>query len=140
MVTVGRRMTHRLARDQCWDLNRLDGVNIGRRLRRAGLPAPLRMAVRLNPLSYGVAGMRDAMSGAASGGMATDPVVLGGMAAVPLGVGSFLFSRIEGQGEVGRCRCDQAGSRPLLSRRTPASRPASPWPVSAGAERTRPTA
>ena len=32
----------------------------------AGLPAPLRIAVRLNPLSYGVAGMRDALAGAAS--------------------------------------------------------------------------
>ena len=61
----------------------------------AGLPAPLRIAVRLNPLSYGVAGMRDALAGAASWGMATDLAVLGGMAAVLLGVSSFLFSRIE---------------------------------------------
>ena len=29
----------------------------------AGLPAPLRIAVRLNPLSYGVAGMREALTG-----------------------------------------------------------------------------
>jgi ABC-2 type transport system permease protein len=61
----------------------------------AGLPAPLRLAVRLNPLSYGVAGMRDALAGGASWGMATDLVVLGGMAAVLLGVSSYLFSRIE---------------------------------------------
>lgn len=60
-----------------------------------GLPAPLRIAVRLNPLSYGVAGMRDALAGVASWGMATDFAVLGGMAAVLLGVSSFLFSRIE---------------------------------------------
>ncbi len=60
-----------------------------------GLPAPLRIAVRLNPLSYGVAGMRDALAGVASMDLATDLVVLGGMAAVLLGVSSFLFSRIE---------------------------------------------
>jgi ABC-2 type transport system permease protein len=62
----------------------------------AGLPAPLRMAVRLNPLSYGVAGMRDALAGAASFDMATDLAVLGTLAVVLLGVSSFLFSRIEG--------------------------------------------
>src|SRR5271154_6706462 len=41
----------------------------------AGLPAPLRMAVRLNPLSYGVAGMRDALAGNASLDMVTDLAV-----------------------------------------------------------------
>jgi ABC-2 type transport system permease protein len=60
-----------------------------------GLPAPLRMAVRLNPLSYGVAGMRDALTGSASWEMATDLAVLGAMAVVLLGISSFLFSRIE---------------------------------------------
>ncbi|MGA3403915.1 MAG: ABC transporter permease [Acetobacteraceae bacterium] len=61
----------------------------------AGLPAPLRLAVQLNPLSYGVAGMRDALAGTASWGMALDLAVLGGMAGVLLGLSSFLFSRIE---------------------------------------------
>ena len=61
----------------------------------AGLPAPLRIAVRLNPLSYGVAGMRDALAGAASLDMVTDLAVLGVLAVVLLGVSSFLFSRIE---------------------------------------------
>jgi ABC-2 type transport system permease protein len=60
-----------------------------------GLPAALRIAVRLNPLSYGVAGMRTALSGAASLDMATDLAVLGTLAMVLLGVSSFLFSRIE---------------------------------------------
>jgi ABC-2 type transport system permease protein len=60
-----------------------------------GLPAPLRLAVRLNPLSYGVAGMRNALSGAASFDMAADLAVLGALAMVLLGVSSFLFSRIE---------------------------------------------
>ncbi len=61
----------------------------------AGLPAPLRIAVGLNPLSYGVAGMRDALTGVASLDMATDLAVLGALAVVLLGVSSLLFSRIE---------------------------------------------
>ena len=61
----------------------------------AGLPAPLRIAVRLNPLTYGIAGMRDAFAGVASFDTATDLAVLGMLAAVLLGVSSFLFSRIE---------------------------------------------
>ncbi len=61
----------------------------------AGLPAPLRLAVRLNPLTYGVAGMRDTLTGVASLEMATDFAVLGALAVVLLGVSSFLFSRIE---------------------------------------------
>jgi len=52
-----------------------------------GLPAALRMAVRLNPLSYGVAGMRAALSGVPSLEMVTDLAVLG--------IASWLFSRIE---------------------------------------------
>ncbi|HVC63583.1 MAG TPA: ABC transporter permease [Acetobacteraceae bacterium] len=60
-----------------------------------GLPAPLRIAVRLNPLSYGVAGMRDALAGNASLNMVADLGVLGALAAVLLGVSSLLFSRIE---------------------------------------------
>jgi ABC-2 type transport system permease protein len=61
----------------------------------AGLPAPLRIAVRLNPLTYGVDGMRDALQGVASLEMATDLAVLGAIAVVLLAVSSFLFSRIE---------------------------------------------
>ena len=61
----------------------------------AGLPAALRMVVRLNPLSYGVAGMRDALVGAASLEMVFDVAVLSALAAVLLGVSSYLFSRIE---------------------------------------------
>jgi ABC-2 type transport system permease protein len=61
----------------------------------AGLPAALRMVVRLNPLSYGVAGMRDALVGVASWEMGTDLAVLAALAMALLGVSSYLFSRIE---------------------------------------------
>jgi ABC-2 type transport system permease protein len=60
-----------------------------------GLPAALRMAVRLNPLSYGVAGMRAALSGVPSLEMVTDLAVLGALAMALLGIASWLFSRIE---------------------------------------------
>ena len=61
----------------------------------AGLPPALRLIVRLNPLSYGVAGMRAALVGDASLDMATDLAVLAALAAGLLGLSSFLFSRIE---------------------------------------------
>ena len=60
-----------------------------------GLPAPLRIAVRLNPLTYGVDGVRSAFGRASQFGIATDLAVLGGIAAVLLALGSYLFSRIE---------------------------------------------
>jgi ABC-2 type transport system permease protein len=60
-----------------------------------GLPAPLRIAVRFNPLTYGVDGVRSAFGRASQFGIAADLAVLGGIAAVLLALGSYLFSRIE---------------------------------------------
>jgi ABC-2 type transport system permease protein len=59
------------------------------------LPGAMRLAVRLNPLSYGVDGLRGALSGGFAFGAATDFAVLGGLAAILLVVGAWLFSRIE---------------------------------------------
>jgi ABC-2 type transport system permease protein len=60
------------------------------------LPGAVRLAVRLNPLSYGVDGLRGALSGGGSVfGVATDFAVLGGLAAILLAVGAYLFSKIE---------------------------------------------
>lgn len=59
------------------------------------LPAVLRVASRLNPLTYGVDGLRGAMSGAPAYGLALDGLVLGLSTAALLGLGSWLFSRIE---------------------------------------------
>lgn len=61
----------------------------------AGLPAPLQVVVSLNPLSYGVAGMRQAFTGSLGIDMVTDVVVLGALAMILLGISSYLFSRIE---------------------------------------------
>ena len=60
-----------------------------------GLPPALHIAVRLNPLTYGVDGMRGALSGGFAFGVVTDLVVLGTLTAILLAVGAYLFSRIE---------------------------------------------
>jgi ABC-2 type transport system permease protein len=60
-----------------------------------GLPAPLKLVVNLNPLSYGIDGLRGALGHTFLFGQAIDFAVLGGITAILLGVGSFLFSRIQ---------------------------------------------
>jgi ABC-2 type transport system permease protein len=59
------------------------------------LPAPVRIAVRLNPLSYGIDGLRGALNGGFVFGVATDLIVLGALAAILLAIGAYLFSKIE---------------------------------------------
>ena len=59
------------------------------------LPGVVWLAVRINPLSYGVDGVRGSLSGGFVFGIATDFAVLGGLAAVLLAVGAYLFSKIE---------------------------------------------
>jgi len=59
------------------------------------LPGVMRLAVRLNPLSYGVDGLRGALNGGFVFGVATDFAVLGSLAAILLAVGAYLFSKIE---------------------------------------------
>ena len=59
------------------------------------LPGAVWLAVRLNPLSYGVDGLRRALSGGFVFGIATDIAVLGLLAVIPLAVSAYLFSGIE---------------------------------------------
>ena len=59
------------------------------------LPGAVWLAVRLNPLSYGVDGLRGALNGGFTFGVATDFTVLGGLAAILLAIGAYLFSKIE---------------------------------------------
>jgi ABC-2 type transport system permease protein len=59
------------------------------------LPGAMRFAVRLNPLSYGVDGLRGALNGGFVFGAAIDFMVLGGLAAILLAIGAWLFSKIE---------------------------------------------
>src|SRR5208283_3062426 len=59
------------------------------------LPQALWIAVRLNPLTYGVDGLRGALSGAFVFGVATDLEVLCGLTLILLVVGAYLFAKIE---------------------------------------------
>lgn len=60
-----------------------------------GLPEALTIAARLNPLSYGVDGLRGTLIGASLFGLGTDFVVLGVATALLLFIGARLFSRIQ---------------------------------------------
>lgn len=61
----------------------------------ANLPKALGIITRLNPLSYGVDGLRTTLSGTAHFGVPLDLTVLLVMTAALLGLGARLFSRIE---------------------------------------------
>ena len=60
-----------------------------------GLPKALQFALRLNPLTYGVDGLRGSLSNSFALGMTTDFVVLSILTAILLGVGSYFFSKIQ---------------------------------------------
>jgi ABC-2 type transport system permease protein len=60
-----------------------------------GLPTAVRVAVGINPLSYGVDGLRGALTRGFAFGFVTDLVVLAALSAILLAVAAWLFSRIE---------------------------------------------
>jgi ABC-2 type transport system permease protein len=59
------------------------------------LPAGLAVATRLDPLTYGVDGLRGAFIGAAHFHLALDAGILGLVACALLGLGAYTFSRIQ---------------------------------------------
>lgn len=59
------------------------------------LPKVLSIITKINPLTYGVDGLRGALIGQAHLGMGPDFLILVVITAVVLGVGSYLFSSIE---------------------------------------------
>lgn len=59
------------------------------------LPGPLQIALRLNPLTYGVDGLRGALSNQFAFSMATDFIVLSILTAILLAIGSYFFSKIQ---------------------------------------------
>jgi len=59
------------------------------------LPGPLTFITSINPLSFGVDGLRYSLTGVAHFGLATDLIALAVLTAGLLALGSFLFSRIE---------------------------------------------
>ncbi len=60
-----------------------------------GLPNALKIILRLNPLAYGVDGLRGALESGAHFGMGVDFLVLGGVTALILAIGAYLFSKIQ---------------------------------------------
>ena len=60
-----------------------------------GLPKPLQIVIHLNPLTYGVDGIRGAFGNTFVFGLSTDFVVLGALTTILLAIGSYLFSKIQ---------------------------------------------
>lgn len=60
-----------------------------------GLPEPLLVVVKLDPLSYGVDGLRAALTGTSQFHLGLDFLVLGGIVSLLLFVGSWMFSKVQ---------------------------------------------
>jgi ABC-2 type transport system permease protein len=60
-----------------------------------GLPKTLRTLLRLNPVTYGVDGLRGALSSHFAFGWRTDLIVLTVLTSILLALGSYLFSKIQ---------------------------------------------
>jgi len=61
----------------------------------SNLPPVLNFLTKINPLSYGVDGLRGSLGGVTQFGLATDFWVLTIVSAIILGIGSYLFSKIQ---------------------------------------------
>ena len=59
------------------------------------LPTALAAATRIDPLSYGIDGLRGALIGVSTIGLAADAMVLAAVATIFLGLGAWTFSRIQ---------------------------------------------
>jgi ABC-2 type transport system permease protein len=59
------------------------------------LPKPLQAIIHVNPLTYGIDGMRGSFSSGFVFGLGTDLFVLGILTAILLSIGSYLFSQIQ---------------------------------------------
>lgn len=60
-----------------------------------GVPKVLQIVASVDPLSYGVDGLRGAITGVFHFGLSTDLLVLSLATTILIGVGSYLFSKIE---------------------------------------------
>lgn len=60
-----------------------------------GLPKPLLLVARLDPLTYGIDGLRQTLSGTAHLGLRQDVLILSVITVLLLWIGSRLFARIE---------------------------------------------
>lgn len=60
-----------------------------------GLPRIMEAITRINPLTYGIDGLRGALINGSKFGITTDLLVISILTAILLGIGSYLFERIE---------------------------------------------
>jgi ABC-2 type transport system permease protein len=60
-----------------------------------GLPDAMEVVIRIDPLTYGVDGLRGALINASTFGIAMDLMIMIVLAVVLLGIGSYLFERIQ---------------------------------------------
>jgi ABC-2 type transport system permease protein len=60
-----------------------------------GLPKALKAVIRINPLTFGVDGLRGALTGGSGIGLLTDFVMLGILTSILLAIGAYLFSKIQ---------------------------------------------
>ncbi len=60
-----------------------------------GLPKAMEIITHLDPLTYGIDGLRLSLINVGKFGLATDLVVIGSITAVLLGIGSYFFERIQ---------------------------------------------
>lgn len=60
-----------------------------------GLPPAIETIARMDPLSYGVDGLREALTGISHFGLSLDFIVLTAVTCLLLGIGTYLFSKIE---------------------------------------------
>jgi ABC-2 type transport system permease protein len=60
-----------------------------------GLPTALEVITRFDPLTYGVDGIRSALGGSGSFGIGMDMMVIVIVAVIFLGVGTYLFEKIQ---------------------------------------------
>ncbi len=61
----------------------------------SGLPPVLKVITAIDPLSYGVDGLRYSLVGVSQIGVFTNLLVLGSITLLSLGIGSYLFSKIQ---------------------------------------------
>jgi len=59
------------------------------------LPTAISIITKLNPLTYGVAGIRDTLVNSVHLGLFTNALVLGALTVVIMGIGSYFFSKIQ---------------------------------------------
>lgn len=60
-----------------------------------GLTGPIEIITKIDPLAYGVDGLRATLAGTGSYGVGLDLLVLSVLSAILLGIGSYLFSKIQ---------------------------------------------